>query len=126
MPERQNEFGEIMLADFFEPSALIKVLDFLLDEWETDFSQAEIARETGLNWKTVHLLMPRVEKLGLARQTRVISRAKMYRVNSASAAFKAVKEIDRCVNAAFLGKAVRNTLVAEMRGRNPSLSSSRA
>lgn len=93
-----------MLADFFEATALIKVLDFLLDEWETDFSQADIAREAGLNWKTVHLIMPRLEKRGLIVKTRSISRAKMYRVGSESDAFKALKRMDRCVSSAIIEK----------------------
>ena len=106
-----------MLADFFESSALIKVLDFLLDEWETDFSQADIAREAGLNWKTVHLLMPRMERAGLVRRTRVISRARMYKAAADSAAFKALKQLDRSISAAIIRKETRQEIAAKARAR---------
>lgn len=106
-----------MLADFFGESALIKILDFLLDEWEMDFSQADIARETGLNWKTVHLLMPRLERAGLVRRTRVINRAKMYAVGRDSEAFRAVKKLDACVNAAILKRAAQGVAIVAASAR---------
>ena len=91
-----------MLSDFFEKTALVKMLDFVMDEWETDFSQAELARETGLNWKTVHELMPKLLGMELVRPSRVISRAKMYKVNPASESFKALKMVDRCISSTIL------------------------
>ena len=104
-----------MLADFFESSALIKVLDFLLDEWEADFSQADIAREAGLNWKTVHLLMPRLERARLVKGTRAISRAKMYKVGTDSEAFKALKRMDRSISAAILEKETKQVATVKVR-----------
>jgi len=95
-----------MLSDFFEKTALIKMLDFVMDEWETDFSQAELARETGLNWKTVHELMPKLLEMELVRPNRVISRAKMYKVNPASESFKALKMVDRCISATILHEGI--------------------
>ena len=106
-----------MLSDFFEQSALIKVLDFLLDEWETDFSQADIARETGLNWKTVHLIMPRLCRAGLVVPTRAISRAKMYRVGTESKAFQGFRKLDRVLNAEIIKKEARAPVRVKARRR---------
>ena len=106
-----------MLSDFLEASALVKTLDFLLDEWEADFSQADISRETGLNWKTVHLLMPKLEFAGLVIPTRTISRARMYRVGKDSAAFKAFKKLDRCLNAQIIKEEAPALVEAKVRSR---------
>ncbi|MFH0972253.1 MAG: hypothetical protein V1835_06865, partial [Candidatus Micrarchaeota archaeon] len=63
-----------MLSKLFGGSALVKVLDFLLDEWETDFSTVEVADEAGLTWKSVAPIMPYLEKQGLIKKTRTIGR----------------------------------------------------
>jgi hypothetical protein len=83
-----------MLRDLFPESATVKILDFLLEEWELDFSKADVAKETGVTWKSVHEVWPRIEKMGLVKPTRTINRAKMYRVNTASPIYTALKELD--------------------------------
>ncbi|MFQ6071905.1 MAG: hypothetical protein ACE5KT_04285 [Methanosarcinales archaeon] len=42
-----------MLIDLFDKIETVKVLDFLMDEWDIDFSIDDIARETYLNRKSV-------------------------------------------------------------------------
>jgi len=35
-----------VLSELLGNGAMIKILDFLLDEWELDFSKADVAKET--------------------------------------------------------------------------------
>ena len=49
-----------MLSELLGNSAMSKILDFLLDEWELDFSKADVVKETG-SWKTVNELWDKLE-----------------------------------------------------------------
>lgn len=82
-----------MLSYLFGDTPIIKILDFLLDEWELDFSKADVAREAGVSWKTVNEVWDTLEKFGLVEYTRTVNRAKMYRVKKNNL-FKALKRLD--------------------------------
>ena len=81
-----------MLSELLGNSAMIKILDFLLDEWELDFSKADVVKETG-SWKTVNELWDKLEKFVLVKYTRTVNRAGMYKVNENNI-FKALKKLD--------------------------------
>ena len=83
-----------MLKELFGNTAMVKVLDFLLDEWELDFSKADVARETGVSWKTINEIWKKLEEFKLIEYSRTINRAKLYRVNTASPVYKALKKLD--------------------------------
>jgi len=98
-----------MLQELFGDSAMVKILDFLLDEWELDFSKADVARETGVSWKTVNELWDKLEKFGLVEYTRTVNRAKMYRVNKNNV-FRALKKLDMEI-LAILDKELTHSVV---------------
>ena|SRR3989338_2331185 len=83
-----------MIEGLFKNNAFAKVLDFLMDEPSFDFSQSDITRETKLSWKTVHELFPLLEKFQIIVPTRVINRAKLYRVNTESKVFQFLQRLD--------------------------------
>lgn len=82
-----------MLSYLFGDSPMVKILDFLLDEWDLDFSKADVARETGVSWKTVNEVWSKLERFGLVEYTRTVNRARMYRVKK-NDLFKALKNLD--------------------------------
>lgn len=82
-----------MLKELLGDGPMVRILDFLLDEWELDFSKADVAREAGVSWKTVNELWKKLEDFGLVEHTRTVNRAKMYRVKKNSL-FKALKKLD--------------------------------
>jgi len=83
----------VMLSYLFGNTPIVKILDFLLDEWDLDFSKADVARETGVSWKTVNEVWSTLEKFGLVEYTRTVNRAKMYRIKK-NDLFKALKKLD--------------------------------
>ncbi len=83
-----------MLESLFTRPAVVKVLDFLLELWELDFSMADISRETGLTWSVVAEVMPIIEKFGLVKVSRTVGRAKLYKVNEDSPIIKALIATD--------------------------------
>ncbi len=82
-----------MLSYLFGETPIVKILDFLLDEWDLDFSKADVAREAGVSWKTVNEVWDILEKFGLIEYTRTVNRAKMYRLKKNNL-FKALKKLD--------------------------------
>ena len=82
-----------MLSYLFGETPIVKILDFLLDEWDLDFSKADVAREAGVSWKTVNEVWDTLEKFGLIEYTRTVNRAKMYRLKKNNL-FKALKKLD--------------------------------
>ncbi|MFP3909241.1 MAG: hypothetical protein ACOC5L_02850 [Halobacteriota archaeon] len=86
-----NSFDIIFIKNFC--TSATRILDFLLDEWELDFSKADVAKETGSTWKTVNELWPRLEYFGLIEYTRTVNRAKMYRINKNSL-LKSLKNLE--------------------------------
>lgn len=82
-----------MLKDLLGENAVVKVLDFLADEWEIDFSTADIARETGLTWRSVAIVVPVLLKYELVKESRQIARAKLYRLNRDNKIYQAARRL---------------------------------
>ena len=60
---------------------LIRVLNFLITFREFDYSLSDIAEESEVAWSTLHLLWPKLEKLGVVKFTREVGNAKMYKLD---------------------------------------------
>lgn len=83
-----------MLGDLFNDSAMVRVLDFILDKPEFDFSKAEVARQSKLTWISVNNVFPQLEKLGVIKKTRKVNRAEMYCVVKDSKLLDALHKAD--------------------------------
>lgn len=77
-----------MLADIFKQHSMAKVLEYLIEFPEIDFSKADVARECNLQWQTVNEIFPLLEKWGFVEKSRNIGRAELYRVNESSQALQ--------------------------------------
>jgi Fe2+ or Zn2+ uptake regulation protein len=69
------------LERVFRGSAMAKILDFLVTFKTWDYSKSDIAKNSGVNFRTVLRELPRLEELGVVKQTRLVGRAKMYQLN---------------------------------------------
>lgn len=63
----------------------IKVLEFLIEGRELDYSISDIAEGAGIGRTTLFRLWGDFIKLGLVRHTRDIGNAKLYRLNTENA-----------------------------------------
>ena len=63
---------------------LIRVLDNLIIGKDFDYSISDIAEGANVGWTTIHEILPKLEKLGIVRQTRRIGMAKLYRINASN------------------------------------------
>lgn len=62
-------------------SPTARVLDFLMTGRGLDYSLSDIARNSGVGWTTLHRIWPGFEKNKLIVRTRIIGKAKLYKLN---------------------------------------------
>jgi hypothetical protein len=70
-----------ILSDIFSSRAVSQIMDFFLDHKEFDYSPAEIAKKTGLSFRTIFRELPNLEKNQLIYISRKIGKTSMYRIN---------------------------------------------
>ena len=63
-------------------SPVIRILDFLLEGRDLDYSLTDIAENAGVGWTTLHRIWPKLESLSMVVATRTIGRAKLYKINT--------------------------------------------
>lgn len=72
---------EGVLSEIFSSRAVSQIMDFFLDHKEFDYSPAEIAKKTGLSFRTIFRELPYLEKNQLIYISRKIGKTNMYRLN---------------------------------------------
>jgi hypothetical protein len=72
---------EGILSDIFSSRAVSQIMDFFLDHKEFDYSPAEIAKKTGLSFRTIFRELPNLEKNQMIYISRKIGKTSMYRLN---------------------------------------------
>ena len=76
MMETKTAFLQI-----FGESPMLKVLDFLVVNEDFDYSMTDIADQSGVGYSTLKLFWKKLEESKIVKQTRVVGKAKMYRLN---------------------------------------------
>jgi len=80
--EDSSEIDSGILSSIFSSRAVAQILDFFLDHREFDYSYTEIAKKTGLSFKTVFREIPHLERNQLIYNSRKIGKTNMYKVNT--------------------------------------------
>lgn len=76
----------------FGDSPILRVLDFLVVNEDFDYSLTDIANLSGVGYSTMKLFWSRLEKEGIVIQTRVVGKAKMYKLNLANSVIKKFRD----------------------------------
>lgn len=79
--EMDSEY-EGVLSNVFSSRAVSQIIDFFLDHKEFDYSPGEIAKKTGLSFRTIFRELPYLEKNQLIYISRKIGKTNMYRLNT--------------------------------------------
>lgn len=77
-----NEFNNGILTNLFSSRAVAQILDFFLDHKEFDYPPSEIAKKTGLSFRTVFREIPSLERNQLIFNNRRIGKTNMYKLNT--------------------------------------------
>ena len=80
-------------------TAKIKVLEFLIEGRELDYSLSDIAEGSGIGRTTLFRICGDFEKLNFVKQTRNIGNAKLYKLNIKNPRVKVLIELfDKIIN----------------------------
>jgi len=72
---------ETLFRKTFGNTPTIRILDYLLEGRELDYSLSDIARNANVGWTTLHKLWDNLIKSGMVNQTRMIGKAKLFKIN---------------------------------------------
>ena len=81
-----DKMYEGVLSSVITSRAVSQILDFFLDHKEFDYSPSEIAKKTGLSFRTIFRELPGLEQRQLVFVSRKIGKTSMYRLNTDFAA----------------------------------------
>lgn len=65
----------------FGDSPILRVLDFLVVNEDFDYSMTDIAGFSGVGYSTLKLFWAKLEKENIIINTRIVGKAKMYKLN---------------------------------------------
>ena len=74
-------------------SPVIRVLDFLLEGRDLDYSLTDIAQNANVSWTTLHRIWENLVKYHIVRPTRVIGRAKLFTLNQQNPVVKELLKV---------------------------------
>ena len=94
MSQNVNEFNNGILENLFSSRAIAQILDFFFDHKEFDYPPSEIAKKTGLSFRTIFREIPSLERNQLIFNNRRIGKTNMYKLNTD---FEAVDLLERFV-----------------------------
>ncbi|MFH1071893.1 MAG: hypothetical protein V1743_00510 [Nanoarchaeota archaeon] len=88
----------------FGESPIVKVIDFLIDNQEFDYSLTDIARGANVGWSTLHQFWPNLVKLKIVKKTRRIGRAELYKLSLENPIVRKLIEIDMVISKQMVQK----------------------
>lgn len=83
-----------LFIKFMGDSPTVRILDYLLTERELDFSISDMARNAGVGRTTLYRIWEKLVENKIIVSTRVIGKAKLYKLNMENNAIKKLIEID--------------------------------
>jgi len=83
-----------LFIEFMGDSPVVRVLDYLLTERNLDFSITDIAKNAGIGRATLYRIWDTLIKNEMLMPTRIIGKAKLYRLNESNPKIKKLIEID--------------------------------
>ena len=87
--------NDSMFVRTFGSSPKVRVLDFLLDNSELDWSKSDMARQTGISRATLDGFFDNLARDKVIVHTRVIGRARLFRLNKKMPLVRKLIELDR-------------------------------
>src|SRR3990167_1484402 len=83
-----------LFIEFMGDSPTIRVLDYLLTERELDFSITDMAKNAGIGRSTLYRIWEGLIKNNIILPTRVIGKAKLFKLNKDDAVIQKLIEVD--------------------------------
>lgn len=90
----RDNMEKSLFIEFMGDSPTIRVLDYLLTERELDFSITDIANNSNIGRATLYRMWDDLIKNKIIVPTRIIGKAKLYKLNKDNLIIKKLIEID--------------------------------
>lgn len=84
-----------MLEDLFGNNALVKTLDFFLENRFWDYTKKDVARESGISRTQLYRFWNVLEGHGLVKETRKIGGTTLYKANMDSSIMQRLETLSR-------------------------------
>jgi len=94
-------------------SAVARILDFMVVFRRWDYSKMDISKNSGVSFRHVLREIPKLEKMGVIKETRHVGRAVMYQLDEASPVGKTVKELVFQIGRLEAEEAARGEIIKE-------------
>jgi len=85
---------ESLFIEFMGDSPTVRVLDYLLTERDLDFSITDMAKNAGIGRSTLYRIWENIVKNKIIIPTRVIGKAKLFKLNKDNKKIQKLIEID--------------------------------
>ena len=82
-----------IFREFIGDNPTTRILEFLMEGKDFDYSLTDIANNSGVSWRTVHRIFPRFIKNNIVTKTRMIGRAQLYKINDKNESVKKLIEL---------------------------------
>ena len=82
-----------IFREFIGDNPTTRILEFLMEGKDFDYSLTDIANNSGVSWRTVHRIFPKFIKNNIAIKTRMIGRAQLYKINDKNESVKKLIEL---------------------------------
>ena len=86
-----------VFVEYFGDYPLIRVLDFLIEGRDMDYSMTEICKNSGVGWTAFSEIWPVLEKKEIVIFTRKIGNAKLFRLNTKNPWVKELIKMDKII-----------------------------
>ena len=86
-----------VFAEYFGDYPLIRVLDFLIEGRDMDYSMTEIAKNSGVGWTAFSDIWPQLTKKDIVTFTRKIGNAKLFKLNTKNPWVKELIRMDNVI-----------------------------
>ncbi|MBS3157553.1 hypothetical protein J4442_05285 [Candidatus Woesearchaeota archaeon] len=83
-----------LFIEFMGDSPTIKIMDYLLTMGELDFSITDMAENAGIGRATLYRIWDNLIKYKIIIPTRIIGKAKLFKLNTENEKIKKLMEID--------------------------------
>ena len=84
--------SKTVFLQIFGDSPTLRVMDFLIINEDFDYSMTDIAKDSGVGYSTLKLFWITLEKSKIVVQTRIVGKAKMYKLNVANPVVKKFRD----------------------------------
>lgn len=93
----ENGEEKSVFLEYFGDYPLMRVLDFLIESRELDYSMTEIAKNSNVGWTAFSEIWPKLIEKNNVIFTRKIGNAKLYKLNTQNPWVKELIKIDNLI-----------------------------